>query len=84
VVGATSGDGGRKCGAPGVVDSAEERLECAVRDSTRRAGRSSGEGPEGLSGLELKETTVGQRVAGAGGARWTRVRRSVSAQRKQK
>jgi hypothetical protein len=41
-------------GARGVVDSAEERLERAVCGSAHRAGGSNGEGPEGLSGLELE------------------------------
>jgi hypothetical protein len=60
--GAASGGGGRQLvvrggqtrqrGAQGVVDSAEERLEWAVRGGAHRAGRSGGEGPEGLSGLE--------------------------------
>jgi hypothetical protein len=39
--------------ARGVVDSVEERLERAVRGGACRAGRSGGEGPEGLLGLEL-------------------------------
>jgi hypothetical protein len=43
----------RRC-ALGVVDSAEERLERAVRSSECRAGRSDSEGPEGLLGLELE------------------------------
>jgi hypothetical protein len=71
-------------GARGVVDSAEERPERAVCGGAHRAGRSSGERPEGLSGLELEEVAVGQRVVGGGGARWTGVRRSVSARREEK
>jgi hypothetical protein len=48
--------GGRtqRRGARGVLDSAEERLEQAVRGGTSQAERSSGEGPEGLLGLELE------------------------------
>jgi hypothetical protein len=51
-----SGWGGntQRRGARGVVDSAEERLERAVHGGARRAGSSSGEGLEGLSGLELE------------------------------
>jgi hypothetical protein len=51
-----SGWGGNTqwCGARGVVDSVEERLERVVRGGTCRAGRSGGERPEGLSGLELE------------------------------
>jgi hypothetical protein len=44
----------RRRGARGVVDSAKERLERGVRGGARRAGRSNGEGMEGLSGLELE------------------------------
>jgi hypothetical protein len=53
--------GGRR--RPGVVVGSsrceevvltEERLERALRGSTHRAGRSGGEGPEGLWGLELE------------------------------
>jgi hypothetical protein len=44
----------RRRGARGVVDSAEERLERAVRSGTRWAGRSGDEGLEGLLGLELE------------------------------
>jgi hypothetical protein len=49
-----SGWGGitRWRGARGVVDSAEERLEWAVRSGACHTGRSGGEGSEGLSGLE--------------------------------
>jgi hypothetical protein len=43
----------RRRSARGVVDSVEERLERAVHGGARRAGRSGGEGPEGLLGLEL-------------------------------
>jgi hypothetical protein len=44
----------RRRGARGVVELAEERLERAVHSGMHQAGRSGGEGPEGLSGLELK------------------------------
>jgi hypothetical protein len=49
-----SGWGGitRWRGAGGVVDSAEERLEWAVRSGACHTGRSSGEGSKGLSGQE--------------------------------
>jgi hypothetical protein len=63
-VGAASGGGDRQLvvrggrtrrhGAQGVVDSAEDRLEWAVRGGVHRSRRSGGEGPEGLSGLELE------------------------------
>jgi hypothetical protein len=63
-VGAASGGGDRqlvvrggrtrrRC-ARGVVDSAEDRLEWAVRGGVHQSRRSGGEGPEGLSGLELE------------------------------
>jgi hypothetical protein len=53
-------------GARGVVESVKERLERAVCGGTPRVGRSSGEGSEGLSGLELEGS---QRCTGGGGAR---------------
>jgi hypothetical protein len=59
----------RRRGARDVVDSAEERLEQAVCGGTRRVGRSGGEGPEVLLGLELEGLW---RCSGAG---WSSRRR---------
>jgi hypothetical protein len=50
-------------GAQGVVKSIEERLERVVHGCRRRAGRSGGDGPEGLLGLELDGS---QRCTGVG------------------
>jgi hypothetical protein len=70
--GVASGGGGRQLvvwggrtqrrGARGVVQSVKERLERAVHGGVHRAGRSGGEGLEGLSGPELegsKDAAVG-------------------------